>query len=114
MAAGRKVVSLSLEPSTEKDLRTFAKLTGKSVSKVLQEALDAVLTPYRNDNGVIDPLPGSFRDTPSAFLKDGEESTVKPCYFLRETIVFGQKYYVIYCNGTLMKVPAESVTPIKE
>lgn len=103
-------MALSIDDATKRDLKTFAALTGKPMARIIREALAESLAPYRNENGVLNPLPGLFTEAFSSYMEQvGASSKPKRCYVLRERMMYGQPHYVIYCDGRLMTVPERSV-----
>lgn len=100
-----QTITLSIKKNLAEDLRTYAGITGKTISGIVTEVLEQRLVPLRNaEHQQIRTEEGVYRKSP--------EEAPQLCYILNKTTVYGQPYYVIYFDGGIRSVPRDQVEVI--
>lgn len=104
----QQALCIKLSKELTHDLKMYANITGKAVSRVIAECLEQRLMPLRDhETGMIRPVYGQFRTNPS--------DAPQMCYVLNETTMYGEPYYTIYFDGNIRSVPREQVaTDLKD
>ena len=110
-------ITFYLPTELQEDLKKVSILTGTTSSRLVQEAIKTLVTPYRNNEGEIVPVPAILLPDPvdasyRAAAGETDKDLERDCFVLCPTTMMGQAYYAIYLPGekeTILKVPAERI-----
>lgn len=95
-------ICISLDKNLTDDLKKYAEITGKQISRVVAECLEQRLMPLRNSRkGCIEPIDGQYYTH--------RDAAPQMCRILNETTMYGDPYYTIYFDGNIRSVPRDSV-----
>lgn len=94
---GKTIRTILVETTDEKldVLEQVLKLEGKSMSSLVEEAIDREIYPFTSEGGVFDPVEGVFEG--------------KKCLVLYSTTMMGNCYKCIFLDGKILKIPSELV-----
>lgn len=106
-------IILDISDEMEKQLDTYCMITGKTREVVLCEILQTHLQIYKADD---EPIPALYLEGNSEYERtiaanEGREPkiTVKPCFVLNETSIFGEPKYRIMVDDEPMTVNRDDV-----
>lgn len=94
-------------------LGKVSKLTGKTKSALVEEAIINIISPYCMYNIATDgkTVKRTFEAIPALYQSE-DQSTPVECKILGYTTMMGQPYVKIYKDGQLMSVPEDRAKPI--
>ena len=88
---------INLDAKMNEKLETLSKITGKSTEDVIICLLNEALEEYKNEDGIINPIEGTW------FCKqpNGRVDNLGTCYVLKEQKLGEFDCYKIYHNGRI-------------
>lgn len=94
-------------------LGKVSKLTGKTKSALVEEAIITIVSPYCMYDYATDgkTIKRTFEAIPALYQSE-DQSTPVECKILGYTTMMGQNYTKIYKDGQLLSVPESRVKPL--
>ena len=109
-------VEFGIELSNEMydQLKRVSEITGKSIDRIIEEAIDRYISPFRASyKGDVIVQRGRIHPTEYEKQYAREEGFPEPacrnCYVLGHENIYTDKYTKVYYEGRFLKVPSEQV-----
>ena len=112
-----KFSSIEIEDGLMEDLYNVSQMRDRSISELLQDAIEQTVSSFRNGSGKVVLRKAKYllhgtEAEKMSYVNAGKEPPAKEwvdCYYIKETTMFGDPYRVIVYDGQLIKTPAENV-----
>ena len=98
---------VSIDDKLYNRLFAICEMAGQNPTEIVNKQVELHVNMFCDEHGNFNPIETTFYDYDNYKMENLVEQG--KCYVLAEVTVLGNKYYKIFHNGLLMKVPTDRI-----